>query len=278
MRSDGKTCSRCERTLPFEDFAVRRASSDGRQNYCRSCHSDWTRSRRPRKLRDAPPVGPDEKWCRRCGLIKPRSDFAANKSARDGLQGSCRACGAAAYRDRRVSAGFQVRPGEIPLGRKYCRSCDTVKPVSQWSRNASASDGLQTRCRDCASSAGRTDHLSRTYGMTSDDVSDLLAQQDGRCAICLVAEAIHIDHDHVDGRIRGMLCFRCNAALGQLGDDVDVIRRAADYLEGRVIRMRRIHPSVVQITYPPERVPVVPIAPARPPLYIGELRRLSMQG
>ena len=204
MRSDGKRCSNCERTLPFHDFAVRRASSDGRQNYCRSCHSAWTRSRRPRKLRDAPAVGPDEKWCRRCELVKPLSDFAANKSARDGLQGSCRACGAAAYRERRVSAGFHVRPGEIPLGHKYCRSCETVKPLSQWSQNVSASDGLQTRCRECASAAGRRDHLSRSYGMTIADVSELLAQQEGRCAICLVAEAIHIDHDHVDGRIRGM--------------------------------------------------------------------------
>ena len=125
--------------------------------------------------------------------------------------------------------------------------------------------------------------MSRSYGMTSDDVSELLAQQDGRCAIRLVAEANHIDHDHdhVDGRIRGMLCFRCNAALGQFGDDVDTVRRAADYLEGRVIRMRRIHPSVVQIVYPsPPEVsdPPVRFGPPRPPLDIGELRRLAMQG
>ena len=114
--------------------------------------------------------------------------------------------------------------------------------------------------------------------MTSDDVSELLAQQEGRCAICLVAEAIHIDHDHVDGRIRGMLCFPCNAALGQFGDDVDTVRRAADYLEGRVIRMRRIHAAVVQIIYPPERLTVAPVGPARPPLDIAELRRVSVQG
>ncbi len=117
--------------------------------------------------------------------------------------------------------------------------------------------------------------------MTSDDVAGLLDQQDGRCAICLVAEAIHIDHDHADGRIRGMLCFRCNAALGQFGDDVATVRRAADYLEGRVIRMRRIHPSVVQIVYPdPPEASDRParFGPAGPPLDIGELRRLAMQG
>ena len=41
----------------------------------------------------------------------------------------------------------------------------------------------------------------------------MLAAQDGKCAICLTASAAHIDHDHATGKVRGMLCFRCNAAL-----------------------------------------------------------------
>lgn len=153
--------------------------------------------------------------------------------------------------------------------------------MSEWLIRAATTDGFSFRCRNCMRRHGRDTHLARTYGLTDHDVDGLLAQQNGLCAICLGRPAVHIDHDHVDGRIRGMLCFRCNAALGQFGDDVDTVRRAADYLEGRVIRMRRIHPSVVQIVYPnPPEVsdPPVRFGPARPPLDIAELRRVSVQG
>lgn len=43
---------------------------------------------------------------------------------------------------------------------------------------------------------------------------------------------IHIDHDHNTGEVRGVLCMRCNQALGLLLDDVNILRAAIDYLEG----------------------------------------------
>ena len=66
--------------------------------------------------------------------------------------------------------------------------------------------------------------------MTEADAAEMLERQGGVCAICQSAPAIHIDHDHRTGAVRGMLCFRCNAALGQLGDSPDVLVRAARYL------------------------------------------------
>ena len=61
--------------------------------------------------------------------------------------------------------------------------------------------------------------------------AELLRSQDGLCAICRSAPAVHVDHDHATGTIRGMLCFPCNAAIGHLRDDPLVVRRAAAYLE-----------------------------------------------
>ncbi|MFJ7135810.1 endonuclease domain-containing protein [Streptomyces fungicidicus] len=46
------------------------------------------------------------------------------------------------------------------------------------------------------------------------------------------ASAVYVDHCHGAGRVRGVLCFNCNSAIGKLGDDPDAVRRAAAYLEG----------------------------------------------
>lgn len=229
----------------------------------------------------APDVSPGLKWCRRCETTKPVTDFAGNKSAKDGLQGSCRGCCAAAYRDRRTVAGFLVRPAAIPEGHKHCRSCDTVKPWSDWSRNVSASDGFQTRCRDCAAAASRRDHLSRSYGMSSEDLAHRLSDQNGLCIICLRAPAVHVDHDHATGEVRGMLCFPCNVAIGHLDDDPSRLRRAADYLDGRKILLRATHPGVVEITYPEPQQPSIPPqrpGPSRPPVDIGARRAMAARG
>ncbi|MFF5504405.1 endonuclease VII domain-containing protein [Streptomyces roseolus] len=56
----------------------------------------------------------------------------------------------------------------------------------------------------------------------------------GVCVICQEGPAEHVDHDHRTGKVRGVLCFSCNAALGQLKDRPDVIRRAAAYVEGNL--------------------------------------------
>lgn len=55
------------------------------------------------------------------------------------------------------------------------------------------------------------------------------------CAICQVPfdgpGACAVDHDHATGKVRGMLCGRCNRAIGLLRDDPEIMRQAADYIE-----------------------------------------------
>ena len=237
-----KRCGRCRSDLPLTAFGVRRASADGLQGYCRECISAWAREHRPRKLKTPPQVGPCQKWCRRCDTTKPVTEFAANRSARDGLQGQCRQCAAEAYRVKRVAAGEVVAPLNVAAGHKFCRSCGKTKPWADWSKNKRASDGLQTRCKECTSAAGRRDHLKNSYGMTVADLDVMLVAQHGVCAICQTAPAIHVDHDHQTDKVRGLLCFRCNAALGQLGDDPLVLRRAARYVESGGFRAAPAHP------------------------------------
>ncbi len=79
------------------------------------------------------------------------------------------------------------------------------------------------------------------YGITFDQYMELHERQKGLCAICGKPETVvrgrskgpgllSVDHDHKTGLIRGLLCSRCNAALGMFGDDVDILIKAELYL------------------------------------------------
>jgi hypothetical protein len=85
----------------------------------------------------------------------------------------------------------------------------------------------------------RRGHYRRKYGCTPEFKERLLHSQGGACAICgSAAETTwHLDHEHGTGRIRGVLCQRCNLALGLFGDDPSVCASAADYLTnpGRIV-------------------------------------------
>jgi hypothetical protein len=82
--------------------------------------------------------------------------------------------------------------------------------------------------------------LKRQYGITIDDYEALHDSQNGKCAICGEKEkavirgrglSLAVDHCHEKGNVRGLLCHRCNKALGEFKDSPTLLRKAADYLE-----------------------------------------------
>ncbi|MFD5836918.1 endonuclease VII domain-containing protein [Streptomyces collinus] len=195
---------------------------------------------------------PNAKQCRKCRRDLPLAAFARDKNRRDGLQVHCRECvakySAAHYRRRREAVGKPVRERvDVPAGYKLCRTCGEIKPHSEWHRNATASDGLSTRCKACRAVQGRQGHLRRQYGITEAERDGLIASQAGVCCICLSAVPEHVDHCHKTGRVRGVLCFSCNAALGQFKDRPDAIRRAAAYVEGIAWKPTLVAPGVYRL-------------------------------
>jgi len=188
------------------------------------------------------------KCCVRCGEAKPHAAFARKRSNLDGLQHHCRDCASDYHRKRQLSLGRKVRPQvDVPEGHKLCLKCGEVKPWSEWHRNATASDGLSTRCKACRAVEGRAGHLKRSYGLTEARRDAMVASQKGLCVICLKAPAVHVDHCHKTGSVRGVLCFNCNSAIGQLGDDPDAVRRAAAYLEGNAWKPTLVAPGVYRL-------------------------------
>ena len=72
---------------------------------------------------------------------------------------------------------------------------------------------------------------------TLEDYNELLEKQNFCCAICgqhqsELTKALAVDHDHETGKVRGLLCFNCNSGLGALGDNVEGLLKALDYIGG----------------------------------------------
>ena len=71
------------------------------------------------------------------------------------------------------------------------------------------------------------------YGISLEEFKTMEAIQGGVCAIChqLSLSRLHVDHDHVSGRIRGLLCHQCNVMLGYAKDNVLTLESAIAYLQ-----------------------------------------------
>lgn len=77
----------------------------------------------------------------------------------------------------------------------------------------------------------------RKFGITIDDYKTILLRQDGKCAICGseigdgMGNRLYVDHNHITGKVRGLLCSECNLGLGKFKDDVSILKKAIEYLE-----------------------------------------------
>ena len=138
---------------------------------------------------------------------------------------------------------------------KLCGVCGETKAIEQFALR-SDSGGRRHLCNKCkhkkyggwkrknpakAKVIQRRTNL-KAWGLTMDDFAKMLDEQGGVCAICKHPSTrkchrtghpypLVVDHDHATGKIRGLLCDKCNRAIGLLRDSVDVLEKAIAYLE-----------------------------------------------
>ena len=133
---------------------------------------------------------------------------------------------------------------------KYCPKCKKEKRITGFNKSKGQKDGHYGLCRICQHIASekyrssqkgidtiRKGHLRRTFGITPKDYNKLFNKQAGKCAICHSKDvsnsrAVHltIDHNHKNGKIRGLLCVKCNSLLGLARDDKTILKNAMQYL------------------------------------------------
>lgn len=126
---------------------------------------------------------------------------------------------------------------------KRCSTCKKKKALVAFSKRKESSDGIHYTCKKCDNKRmaawaatkppgyHRQRNLLHTYGLTLEAHDSLLAEQKGRCAICdRRLKKYGVDHNHKTNKVRGLLCYGCNTALGLFQDSVKTLRRAISYL------------------------------------------------
>jgi hypothetical protein len=152
---------------------------------------------------------PTKDKCVDCNVHLTRKNFSPWKSNR------CRPCTAMYKRKNRVKGPSQAT----------CRDCKLRLTQRTFSPS------YPNLCRLCYRLYQNRRWRNNRYGFNDIAYSNLFSKQCGRCAICKKSESLVIDHDHSTGKVRGLLCRKCNIGLGMFIDSQKLLCAAGKYLQ-----------------------------------------------
>jgi hypothetical protein len=92
--------------------------------------------------------------------------------------------------------------------------------------------GAKTRQRPESIRAKQNYHFSTKYGISIEEQEKMFEAQGYRCKLCKrIPTKPSVDHCHITGKVRGILCHKCNFALGLLDDNLYLVEEAVRYLK-----------------------------------------------
>jgi hypothetical protein len=146
-------------------------------------------------------VDVEQRTCRKCGEVKPLSEFARDRTQKSGYRFRCKPCGAVDQAERRAAEPDKWRAYHRD---RYHRN---PQPARAYAKTYAAEN--KERRRDTA--------LRNLYGISAAKFDAMSEAQGGVCAICggVGQRGLVTDHCHDSGEVRGLLCDRCNLNLGQ---------------------------------------------------------------
>jgi hypothetical protein len=112
---------------------------------------------------------------------------------------------------------------------KECTGCKTTQPITAfWTTSSS-------NCKTCYAPTALAANRKHKYGVDDTVIQTYWEQQNGKCNICLspfnTSGDAHVDHVHITGAVRGLLCRGCNTGIGSFLENPDSLVRAAEYVK-----------------------------------------------
>jgi hypothetical protein len=179
------------------------------------------------------------KTCNKCGNAKPDTEFQRDARTKSGLNAQCKDCVNSRHRE------YYLVPEKLAQRRananRWAReNTNRLKPKrqEQYRQNREKCIAKSKAYRLRNPTAKYASELKAKYGISLDDYNRMAAEQGGVCRLCKMPPAgkcrtdriLHVDHSHTTGKVRALLCLKCNRALGMFGDDINALTNAAMYL------------------------------------------------
>ena len=205
------------------------------------------------------------KPCPHCGALLSYSERRdhVSRCPKNPLAATCQFCNGHVNLRRGFADHLATacrNPPMVTADHKVCSGCQAILHIGQFAKDYRTPDFHHARCKACHNGQTKAKRQSPEekekhwltnicgrYRMTADQLYAILAEQDGKCAICrkpprgtVKERHLHVDHVHdATKRVRGFLCSNCNHLIGKSGDSAEVCFEAGRYL-------LRHHPELLQ--------------------------------
>lgn len=183
-------------------------------------------------------------------LVKSATDAEALTLALSGHSKACTRCAEVKPIDKENYRLVKETRSDVPYVyfKEICRKCESAytKKFNQSYLTPEKRKELNEKSRNNYDPEKNKDScLRRNYGITSEDYKRMFALQGGLCAICYKPsttlgrhgkiENLAVDHCHATGKVRGLLCSKCNRGLGLFNDDIPRIESAIAYIKRNLL-------------------------------------------
>ena len=237
-----KRCTRCKEIKPLEDFHRDKNRADGRGHRCRACDSAEALRQHAERKKLIPTPPAETKTCSKCGETKPLNQFHYSPRYALGVTRQCKAC-----RNEYIRLHHQAKKTapKIECTSKTCLRCGEEKTIDSFARDQRSKDRHTARCLKCRRETDYgslvpldrrercvQNYLRSLYGLSFEAFQEMFEQQRHECAICEAEmKKPQVDHCHITGRVRALLCRRCNNGLGYVERDPGFMAKALAYLD-----------------------------------------------
>lgn len=170
----------------------------------------------------------DKKVCIRCQLEKEITEFYISRKSRDQRDRYCKECKDEKYIEWRNNNKEKIKNYE---NTRYSKNKDKIRERVR--------QNLKSKNYEVKKRQG----LLKNYGLKWEEYNKMLEDCKKKCQICekdfdLLEEYVNknksqpqVDHCHITGKIRGLLCGKCNSILGYCNDNIEILKNTIIYLE-----------------------------------------------